>query len=155
MLSFYYVNKDYVDYLRQFDSKVPTLNYDTHDKFFCGIVLNVGEIKYYVPVSHDTSRQQTSLLIYDGVRAISSLKFAFMIPVPISKINRIDFNEIAKTDTKYADLLRAEYSYCSSHRNEIYNKASSVYRIGCNKNHRLSGVCCDFKKLEEKYTDYK
>ena len=154
MLSFYYVDKEYASYLRQFDSKVPSLDYDNHNKFFCGIVLNVNNIKYYVPVSHDITKQQTSLIIYDKGRGISSLKFAFMIPVPNSKITRIDFNQIAKKDSKYADLLRAEYYYCSSHEAEILKKAKSVYKIGCNQKHKLHGVCCKFPLLEEKLEDY-
>lgn len=154
MFAFYYVDKNYVNYLYQFDSKVPTLNYDSHDKFFCGVVLTINNIKYYAPVSHDTQKQQTNFLIKHKGNVISSIKFSFMIPVPDYALTKMDFNEIAKTDNKYADLLRTEYSYCSSHKKEIMAKAASVYRIGINKNHKLNSVCCDFKKLELEYMNY-
>ena len=149
MLNFYYVNKDYADYLRQTDNKVPELEYDSNDKFFCGIVLSVNGISYYAPISHDTQYQQTSLLIKDKGKSISSIKFAFMIPVSPNQLNRIDFSEVEKTDKKYADLLRAEYRYCASHKTDINEKALKVYAIGCNPSHRLNSVCCNFKKLEE------
>ena len=66
-----------------------------------------------------------------------------------------NFKEVAKTDSDYAALWQAEYFHCSSHMKEIKNKALSVYKIGCNKNHRLNYTCCDFKKLEERYLEYK
>ena len=81
MLYFYYVNKEYANFLRQDDEKVPNLNYDSHDKFFCGVVFEINGFKYDAPISHETVKQQTSLIIYDKGRAISSIKFAFMIPV--------------------------------------------------------------------------
>ncbi len=39
MLAFYYVDKDYADYLREFEPKVPVLDYERYDKFFCGFHL--------------------------------------------------------------------------------------------------------------------
>ena len=66
-----------------------------------------------------------------------------------------NFKEAAKTDSDYAALLQAEYFHCSSHMKEIKNKALSVYKIGCNRNHRLNYTCCGFKKLEERYLEYK
>ena len=37
----------------------------------------------------------------------------------------------------------------------ISQKANAVYKIGCNKNHKLNYTCCDFKKLEEHYLEFK
>ena len=154
MLYFYYVNKEYANFLRQYDEKVPNLNYDSHDKFFCGVVFEINGFKYYAPISHETVKQQTSLIIYDKGRAISSIKFAFMIPVLDEHLTKIDFEVIAKDDPKYADLLRAEYRYCSSIAEKLYDKAKSVYNIGPNKSHRLNFVCCQFKELEKHVNDY-
>ena len=53
-----------------------------------------------------------------------------MIPVPDNVLTKINFNEIAKTDINYANLLRAEHKYCSSHVNDIQAKAIAVYKIG-------------------------
>ena len=154
MLDFYYVEKSYVDFLRQFDPQVPSLEYVTHDKFFCGVVFNINNIKYYAPISHDTKKQQTNIIIENKGQKISSIKFSFMIPVPNDVLTKIDFNEIAKTDIKYANLLRAEYKYCSSHVNDIQAKANAVYKIGLNTKHQLHHVCCKFKDLESIMTKY-
>lgn len=116
MLSFYFIKKSYVDFLRTVDEKVPTLDYETHDKFFCGIVLSMNGINYYVPVSHEIKKQQTNIIIKDKGRPISSLKFSFMIPAPNSVLSKLDFKMIAQNDINYANLLRAEYEYCSKNR---------------------------------------
>ena len=58
-----------------------------------------------------------------------------MFPAPDNVLTEIKFKEIAKHDAKYANLLQTEYTYCKSQLTEIYNKANSVYKIGCNKNH--------------------
>lgn len=57
-LSFYDIDKDYVKYLQKEEmnerdfTKVPNIEYPGNlPKFTCGVVLDVHEYKYYVPVS--------------------------------------------------------------------------------------------------------
>lgn len=50
-LKWYIVNKEYVKYLKSFDTKVENIDYDKNVKPYIGIVLNVDKFKYYVPVS--------------------------------------------------------------------------------------------------------
>ena len=155
MLKFYDINKDYVKFLKTVDRQVPDIEYSSNNKFVCGIVLNVNGVKYYAPISHKTEKQQTNLQIFDNGVPISTIRFSFMIPAFDEVLTFKDFRAIAKVDPDYAALLHAEHSYCSSHQTDIRNKALSVYHIGCNKNHRLNYTCCDFKKLEEHYLEYK
>lgn len=154
MLYFYYVDREYIAFLKQYDPNVPNMDYSTHDKFFCGIVLCVNGIKYYAPISHFSQKQQTNMLILNKGNPIASLRFSFMIPVKDEFVRKVDFNKIGKEDSKYADLLRAEYRFCVSHINDIKRKALSVYKIGCNKNHRLNSFCCQFAELEKRMEDY-
>ena len=51
-------------------------------------------------------------------------------------------------------MVRIEYNYCLNNETRIFQKAKSIYAIGCNKNHRFNHLCCDFKLLEQKYRDY-
>ena len=55
----------------------------------------------------------------------------------------------------YANLLNTEYQWCLRNETAILKKAKAVYKIGCNKNHTLNNMCCDFKKLEKEYLQYK
>lgn len=155
MLRFYDINEEYIQFLKSIDSQVPDIKYESNNKFVCGIVLNINDVKYYAPISHKTNKQQTNLQIFDNKIPISTIRFSFMIPAFDEVLQSKNFKEIAKTNPKYASLLYAEYSYCNSHIKEIQNKAFSVYKIGCNKNHRLNYTCCDFKKLESEYLNFK
>lgn len=150
MLLFYHVDQSYADKLREADGKVPNLGYQTHEKFFCGVVLEIDGMKYYAPISHDTKARQTTFVIYRRKRPLSSIKFSYMIPVPESAIELMDLEAIAEIDQKYSDLLQMERAYLDEHETEILKRAKAVYKIGCNKNHVLNKYCCDFKKLEEK-----
>lgn len=155
MLRFYDIDEKYVQFLKALDRQVPNIRYDTNNKFVCGVVLDVNRVKYYAPISHKTEKQQTSLQIFDNGMPISTIRFSFMFPAYDEVLIPKNFMAIAKTDQNYANLLEAEYSYCSLHIQEIKDKALSVYKIGCNKNHRLNYTCCDFKKLEAHYLEYK
>ena len=154
-MKFYDIDEGYVKYLQTIDPQVPNIHYNTNNKFVCGVVLEINGVKYYAPISHTTRRFQTSMLIYDNNRPISSIRFSFMIPAYEEVLIQKNFSQIAKIDQNYANILAAEHRYCQAHKQDIYSKAHSVYRIGCNKNHRLNYACCDFKRLEKEYKNYK
>lgn len=155
MIAFYDIDKDYINFLKTLDKQVPNIEYNKNNKFVCGVVLNINDVKYYAPISHMTNKQQTNLQIFDKGKPISTIRFSFMVPAMDSVLKKKDFISISKSDKKYVDLLSSEYNYCKSHINEIKKKAMSVYAIGCNKNHRLNYTCCDFQKLEKYYMKYK
>ena len=155
MLKFYDIDENYIQFLKTIDRQVPDVKYDSNNKFVCGVVLKINGVKYYAPISHKTDKQQTNLQIFDNGVPISTIRFSFMIPAFDEVLTYKDFKDVAKSNFAYASLLHAEYSYCSYHKKDIMDKALTVYRIGCNKNHKLNYTCCDFKKLEEHYMDYK
>ena len=155
VLKFYDIDKDYINFLKTIDKQVPNIEYASNNKFVCGIVLDINNVKYYAPISHKTEKQQTNLQIFDHGIPISTIRFSFMIPAFDEVLTFKNFKAIAKVDPHYAALLHAEHSYCSSHQDKIRSKALAVYNIGCNKNHRLNYTCCDFKELEKHYLEYK
>lgn len=155
MLRFYDVDEYYVQFLKTIDRQVPNIRYDSNNKFVCGVVLTVNGIKYYAPISHKKDKQQTNLQIFDNGIPIATIRFSFMFPAYDEVLVVKNFNDVAKRDSKYAALLQAEYVYCRSHIKDIKTKASAVYNIGCNKNHRLNYACCDFRLLEEHYLEFK
>jgi hypothetical protein len=97
-LSFYDIDKDYVKYLQKEEmnerdfTKVPNIEYPGNlPKFTCGVVLDVHEYKYYVPVSSYKMQKPDNILInieserYNKVKG--SLRFNYMFPVPDECIN--------------------------------------------------------------------
>lgn len=155
MIKFYDIDEGYVRFLQTVDKQVPNIHYSTNNKFVCGIVLDVNGINYYAPISHMTAKQQTNIQIFDKTRPISTIRFSFMIPAYDEVLSVKNFSEIAKKDQNYANILGAEYDFCATHIDDIHKKALAVYKIGCNKNHKLNYACCDFKKLEAAYLSYK
>lgn len=41
-LDFYEVNVDYVKYLKQFDSRIPNVEYQNRNKFLCGTLFKIN-----------------------------------------------------------------------------------------------------------------
>jgi protein AbiQ len=155
MLKFYDINPEYANYLRQFDNRIPNIVYEANNKFVCGIVLSVNKHNYFAPISSNTAKQQTSILIQDdGGNVLSSIKFCFMFPAPNSTISVKDFGAIRALDQSYADLLEKEYAFCKKNEQAIIKKASKVYDIGCNPEHALHKYCCNFPLLEAKHDEW-
>ena len=50
-LKWYIADKDYISYLKQYDDKVENINYSAKLKPYIGIVVNINEFNYYVPIS--------------------------------------------------------------------------------------------------------
>lgn len=150
-LKFYNIDENYLNYLHDYDYRVPLHNYLEHNKFYCGIVLEIDKFKYFTPVSSFNQKQSTNILIIDNGEVKGSLRFCFMIPVIDNVISEKDFS---KEDKNYRDLLEKEYRFCKENEEQIKARALKVYKIGTSLNHPLKKTCCDFKKLEEISLDY-
>lgn len=151
-IKFYDVDPKYLEHLRQYDSKVPLNNYDKYKKFLCGIVLTVNGHNYYAPVSSTKAANKTSFPIRnESGEHIASIRFSFMIPVAPGSVRLKNFEV---HDIKYQNLLKHELHYCNANIEQIEKFAQRTYKIGTNKKHPLSEVCCDFKKLEAACINY-
>lgn len=154
-LFFYDINKDYIKYLKLFDSKIPNISYEKRDKFICGVVLNVNSCDYYVPVSSYNKKQRTNFIIKNerGI-PISSLRFSFMFPVSEKDLKVKEFND---KDQNYVRFMQQEFRYINLKENfsKIKSIAQDVYitRIK-NKNPFYKKICCDFSLLEEKMHEW-
>ncbi len=156
-LNFYDIDTEYTNFLREFEDKIPFMEYKDRNKFLCGIVLTVNNINYYVPVSSNKNKYLSSFMIYDeksnGKRIVtSSLRFSFMFPCPIECITLKDIN--AEIDVKYKNLTQKEYEYCNKHINQIKKQAIKIYNLSSNEILRKKYNLCNFELLEEKYKEY-
>ena len=156
-LNFYDIDNNYTDFIRQCDSRIPYLKYDTREKFLCGIVLTINNINYYVPVSSNKNKFFSSFIIYDEKdkrtkTPISSLRFSFMFPCPIECIKIKNIR--SETDKKYRMLMQKEYEYCNKHINKIRKQALRIYNVAKNEQLRNKYNLCNFQILEECYKKY-
>ena len=128
ILDFYEVNAEYISYLMQFDTRVPRVDYSVtgrHEKFLCGIVLSVGGYDYFAPISSFSTQQRTNVIIKNEEgKAISSIRFSFMIPMPpgVFTVKSIQ-NE---SSPEYRRLLDWELDYCIRNANAIFRTANKM-----------------------------
>lgn len=159
MLSFFDIDKNYINFLKTFDSKVPNISYLSRDKFVCGVVLFINGHNYYAPISSKHNLQKTNFIIYDkNNQAISSIRFCFMFPAISSALSRININQYRystnKADRDYGKLMLTEYIFCNKNKKDVLKKAQLVYK-NCNIGVPVYKFnCCDFKLLEANYLNY-
>ena len=164
MLSFYEVDKGYIEYLQKVETEtrgfthVPNMEYnDREQKFLCGIVLQVNECTYYVPVSSYKQKKPDNILIvleddkYNKVKG--SLRFNYMFPVPDECVTeKIISNE---QNVGRRIFLDRQLRFCIDNESTIKNKARQTYSKVVNKvNESIVNNACDFKLLEEACKKY-
>lgn len=169
-LNWYVVDKNYVEYLQKFDSKVQNIEYGNKEvKPYIGIVLQVNNFDYYVPISsvkpkHYKMRESRDLiLIKDNQKILSAINLNNMIPVFPNEIDILRYSEIhnyrefqnTREKINYISLLNREIRIINNKKDEILQKAIKVYNEKINyPESKLSKRCCDFQLLEEKSIEY-
>jgi len=161
-LNFYIVNLAYVEFLKKAEleqrgfSRVPNMEYGVQrkPKFLCGIVLQINNIDYYVPVTSYKQQKPDNFLVKakNGL-VTSSLRFNYMFPIPKELIvERTISNE---PDVAYRTLLSQELTYCIANQETIQNLATRTYkRVLLGKDLGLVSNSCSFKLLEQKCKTY-
>ena len=103
-LKFYNVEDEYIEYLYQFDKKVP---YNKNAKRpYIGIVLNINGNTYFAPMfspkqQHDKYRASVTHIKIG--KDLGIIKLNNMIPVNNENLKYIDFSDVQ--DKKYRNLL--------------------------------------------------
>ena len=99
-LRWYIANKDYVNYLKDFDSKVENINYDRKLKPYIGILITINEFDYYVPIS---SAKEKHYKIKEGMdfikikqddKIIGVLNLNNMIPISGDNVKELKYKDI-------------------------------------------------------------
>lgn len=170
-MKIYDIDEEYLNFLRKIEEKIMNSksNYKSNKKFAVGVVLKIGEINYYAPLSSVKPYQLTS----DGLSLnkqykqrcfpvivrknkkdtiVSTLRLDFMFPVPKKILKELIFDEIE--DEKYRIFIRLEYQYIIGKEEEILKKARELYEKAIIPTHFLYKKCCNFKLLEERAKEY-
>lgn len=151
-LDFYEVNVDYVKYLKQFDSRIPNVEYQNRNKFLCGTLFKINGLNYFAPVSSFNIKQSSNYVIEVGNVPVGSVRYSFMFPVPDAEIKQKVINN--ESDYQYRFLLRQELKYCNKNREVIQSKAKAIYHKALDKNTTYHQFCCDFQLLEKKCKEW-
>lgn len=159
---FYYIKEDYIDFLKKYEREqightcVPNIQYKTSNKFVFGAVMNISGMFYFVPVSSYNKKQEDVILIRDKKNRselLGSLRFAYMLPVPLACLNKLDIKVI---NSEYSKVhISKELAFCRRERDKIFKQAQKTYFRVTNKvSEQLVKNSCDFKLLEQAYINY-
>jgi protein AbiQ len=160
MISFYEIDDDYIDYLRQFDNKILSTK-DGNRKYsrkYIGIMMHNHDRKYFIPLSSYKPKTYDNMYESKSLKKIGNmavLRINNMIPVIDEVIHKVNFNSI--TDQNYKCLLQSEYRIIKSREKEIRTDSRIIYFYRLNdknKDKGLYNLCCDYKLLEEKSKEY-
>ncbi len=161
--SFYMVDADYCDFLRETDPCVPYTMDRKSARPFVGIVLFVNQFNYYAPLTspkpkHLQMKSQIDFLkIKNG--EWGAINFNNMIPVPAICLKKIEvkiYETDLKQDIDYKNLLSNQLSWCNSHKDTILRQAGKLYDIIVQGKGwgTLVGRCCSFLLDEQQCQVY-
>ena len=171
MMIWYVADKDYVNFLHGIDNKVENIEYGNKLKPYFGIVLNINDIKYYMPVSSPKAKHRRmknsndfqKLCDLETGELIAVLNINNMIPIPSYCINELKYNEVGlyrcfkdeKDKKQYVNLLRKELDIINSFAGTIKRKGIYLYNYYKQfPNDKVSKRCCNFPLLESKMFEY-
>lgn len=179
------IDTEYVDYLRDACGIQNVLDNKETSRFkrpYIGIVLQVDDYKYYVPLS---SPKNNDYIYVNGRKTIrrdvipiirlivesengelelkGKLKFSSMIPVPDNVITYYDISQ--ETNEDYRMLLEKEYEFIKSNQDKIKRNARVLYNQktkedilysgeNANKKPGYLNATIDFKYAEQMHNKY-
>ena len=143
----YSVSDEYVEWLRKDFPNVYSnkINSRTHTRKYLGVVLQIGQYNYYVPMSSpkDSDYQIAGAFkvikksIVPIIRIVvknsagekelkGTLRISHMIPVPESELELYDLEN--ESDDTYKDLVQNEMIFIRKSRKKIASNAKLLYK---------------------------
>ena len=170
-MDWFVVDKNYVSYLKKFDDRVGQVEYGEKLKLHIGILIEIADYKYYVPVSSPKekhNKMSNGLDFHKLVNPEDGTLYAVininnMIPVPDQYVIQLKYNDIEnyrtfkneKEKTNYIYLLQLEKAVIDDINEVLCSKAKKLYeKVYINQESTLAKRCCDFKLLEQKCDEW-
>ena len=170
-MNWYIINKDYIKFLQTFDSKVGFVEYGDKTKLHIGVLLEINDYKYYVPISSPKEKHKRMNNGLDFHKLIDPLTNTFyavinlnnMIPVPDDCVTLLKYDEIENyrsftnknEQINYIYLLQKEKAIIDNLEEILQSKAKKLFaKVKANRESSLARRCCDFELLQEKSTQF-
>ena len=156
-LKLYYIDDEYVNYLRKFDNRVPYNKNRTRP--YIGVVYEYNGINYFAPLASPKSKhlkindKSMDVFKIDNGR-LGVVNLNNMLPTPFECLSEVQ--PTLKDDDKYKGLLIDQLNFINKERQILYAKIVTFqkrYRAGY-INDRIKERCCNFELLEEKCSEY-
>lgn len=118
-MKLYRINDNYLNYLRNFDSRVPQIK-TGNVRPFVGVILSINGISYFAPLSSQKKNNRPDFKVSQGGKQIATVRTAFMLPIPECAITEIDFASERSKDPKYTSLLINEINFIFIISNSVF-----------------------------------
>ncbi len=156
-MKLFYIDNEYIKFLRQYESKIlyNIKEGSSHKRIYTGIVFKIHNITYFAPLSSPKPNKPILKKVIYNIAGgkLGHILLNNMIPCNQNNIMMIDFKLIS--DIKYRRLLENQYKNISSNSAEILKKAHTIYKnVVINKIPVFIKSCCNFKLLEEVYSNF-
>ena len=119
------IDKDYLQYLHNFDNKVPQEHPNARKRPFVGVVFSIKEILYFVPLTSPKEkfkRLNNKIDFYKLKNGeLGAINFNNMVPVSKNLVEIYDIEN--ENDQKYKRLLQEQQFVLLRKQNDIRKKA--------------------------------
>ena len=156
------IDKDYCNFLRQFDYRVCYNEGVKELRPFIGVLFSIDNIEYFAPLSspkpkHIKLKSNLDIIKIDGGK-LGVVNLNNMIPVTNRLYEIFDLNPEGKSleVQKRIYLLKKQLYWLNSKAEELMLKAFTLHFRYCENtlNIRLRDRCCNFPLLEQKCLEY-
>ena len=118
-MDWFVVDKKYINYLTQVDSRVGYVEYGERLKLHVGILLTIGDFHYYVPISSAKPKHQkmSNSLDFHKLQDESTgylyavLNINNMIPVPDNCLTQLKYNQVESFRSFSNEKEKTDYVY--------------------------------------------
>lgn len=155
-LKIYYIEEEYIEYLRKYDSKV--VYNKKNNRPYLGVVYTFDNFNYFAPLSSPKEKHlkinEKALDIFKIKRGkLGVVNINNMIPTPLKCLT-----EVLPTldDGQYKTLIENQTIFLNNNRNKLLKKVKNFGLLASKNNlpDNIKNRCCNFKLLEEKCQEY-
>ena len=156
-LKIYYLDENYINYLRRFDTKVAYNKNQTRP--YIGVVYSFNGYNYFAPLSspkpkHLTMNEKAIDIFKIDHGKLGIVNINNMIPTPIECISEVLPTIV--NDQLYKTLIQDQTIYLNNNKRDLIKKVE-IFRKQADKGYlpeRIKERCCNFALLEEKCKEY-
>lgn len=156
------VNKEYTDYLRQFESRISEEHENSNKRPFIGILVSTSKNKFVLPPKDKHKKMKNSIdfhKINNGIWGAINLNNMFPVNNNVySILNPSNLSIGNNSDRYYKELLVNQLTWLNleQNANKIVNKAENLYNkyYDNSLNIAVKNRCCNFPLLEQRCNEY-